>query len=494
MKVTRLALTFVTILSIVSIASIAQAISVVLVTDDAGMHALADSDNRGLIRGTVSSVDSKQYGGGPPVVYLHFAGVKNDHVFAAITDPMPWQNVYGRDLSGFVGKTVEIMSKAAEEDSGKIHFGTAFYSDLRVVESGSKSPETASIPAAPSGSASSATSGTSKGHSTDAGTIAKLEKMGNDGNMEAQEELGSIYLAGYGTIAKDSKKAVFWFQKAVDQNNSPTANMLLARMYENGWGVDQDTDLAFGYYENIERSPGNQALKKAIAPEWTKVQKEKQASSEASSHVDYVDAAGKLHPAGASYPHSHPVEDRAGAHTNNVQADPQFLTKVYNKNFGQINEDTGAHIDIISVSKAFRDSGCQINDRSGLDDSDPVGEMVKIQNYMTGDVASLFSQLTPTADVWPNYVRAAAKIDSSGGCNGAWSQRTLKNLAFLIRDRADNTPARNWRDSPLNQMPDSPENSSLSSHRALRKKDCDPRLDHWSNKQWKMVKGCDDLN
>jgi hypothetical protein len=313
MKASSLALVFATILSI---ASLAQAISVVLVTDDAGMHALADSDKRGLIRGTVSSVESKQYGGGPPDVILHFAGVKNDHVFGTIVDTTPWQDLYGRNLSGLVGKTVEIMSKAAEKDSGQIYFGTSFYSDFRVVESGSGSTETASIPAAPSGSASSANSDTSKGHSIDAGTIAKLESLGNDGNMQAQEELGSICFAGYGTIAKDYKKAVFWFQKAVDQNNSMTANMFLARMYENGWGVGRDSILAFGYYENVERSPGNQPLKKAIAPEWTKVQKEKQASSEASNHVDYVDAAGKLHPAGASYPHSHSVEDTGVSYVN----------------------------------------------------------------------------------------------------------------------------------------------------------------------------------
>jgi hypothetical protein len=188
MKASSLALVFATILSI---ASLAQAISVVLVTDDAGMSALADSDVDALIRGTVSSVESKKYGGGPPVVYLHFAGVKNDHVFAGISDPTPWQGLYGRDLSGLVGKTVEIMSKAAEKDSGQIHFGTSFYSDFRVVESGSGSTETASIPAAPSGSASSANSDTGKGRSIDAGTIAKLEKLGNDGNMQAQEELGS---------------------------------------------------------------------------------------------------------------------------------------------------------------------------------------------------------------------------------------------------------------------------------------------------------------
>jgi hypothetical protein len=182
----------------------------------------------------------------------------------------------------------------------------------------------------------------------------------------------------------------------------------------------------------------------------------------------------------------------AGAQTNNVRADPQFLTKVYNRQFDKIKEDTGAHIDIISVSKAFQDSGCQINDRSGIDNSS--AELGKIQNYMTGDVTSLFSMWGGTPDIWPNYTRTSAEISLTGGCDGAWTQRTLKNLAFLVKDRANRTPIRSWRDSPLNQMPDSPENSSLESHRALRKKDCDPRLEHWSNKQLKMVKGCDDLN
>src|ERR1700719_2925914 len=168
--------------TILSLASIAQAISVVLVTDDAGVRAWADSEEDALIRGTVSSVESKrgilegpsgkQYAGGPPYIILHFAGVKNDHVYAAITDPTPYQHLYGQDLSGLVGKTVEMMSKAGEEN-GKIYFSDKTF---RVIESGSVSTETASNPAAPSGSASVANSATSKVPSIDAGTIAKLEK------------------------------------------------------------------------------------------------------------------------------------------------------------------------------------------------------------------------------------------------------------------------------------------------------------------------------
>jgi TPR repeat protein len=93
--------------------------------------------------------------------------------------------------------------------------------------------------------------------------------------MLAQEELGAIYFTGYGALAKDYKKSVFWFQKAIDQNHSMMANIFLARMYEYGWGVDQDSVLASGYYQDIEFSEGNAILKKAIAPEWIKVQSEK---------------------------------------------------------------------------------------------------------------------------------------------------------------------------------------------------------------------------
>jgi hypothetical protein len=117
MKAARFVLMFATMLSV---ASIARAISVVLVTDDAGMSALADSDDDALIRGTVSSVKSIPDGGRTPTVEIHFAGVKNDHVYAAITDPTPWQYLYGQDLSGLVGKTIEMVSKAIDRN-GKIY-------------------------------------------------------------------------------------------------------------------------------------------------------------------------------------------------------------------------------------------------------------------------------------------------------------------------------------------------------------------------------------
>jgi hypothetical protein len=73
-------------------------------------------------------------------------------------------------------------------------------------------------------------------------------------------------------------------------------------MYENGWGVDQDSVLASGYYQNIKLSPGNLRLKKAIEPEWIKVQTEKKVLSRFNNHVEYADAESRLHPAGHSVP------------------------------------------------------------------------------------------------------------------------------------------------------------------------------------------------
>jgi hypothetical protein len=50
-------------------------------------------------------------------------------------------------------------------------------------------------------------------------------------------------------------------------------------MYEYGWGVDQDSVLASGYYQNIELSADNASLTKATGPECIKVDKEKNALS-----------------------------------------------------------------------------------------------------------------------------------------------------------------------------------------------------------------------
>jgi TPR repeat protein len=102
------------------------------------------------------------------------------------------------------------------EQNEKIYFGTA--TEFRVIESGSGSPETASIPATPLriGFAREFRGEQSSRHRRR--DYCATGESGKDGNMLAQQELGAIYFAGYGTIARDYKKSVFWFQKAVDQN------------------------------------------------------------------------------------------------------------------------------------------------------------------------------------------------------------------------------------------------------------------------------------
>jgi hypothetical protein len=64
------------ILGVMTIAAISQAFSTVLVTDEAGMRALAHSVHRASIRGKVASISTKYYGDHRHDVYLHFEGSK----------------------------------------------------------------------------------------------------------------------------------------------------------------------------------------------------------------------------------------------------------------------------------------------------------------------------------------------------------------------------------------------------------------------------------
>jgi hypothetical protein len=140
------------------------------------------------------------------------------------------------------------------------------------------------------------------------------------------------------------------------------------------------------------------------------------------------------------------------AAATSAQTDPDFLNKIYNHQFDKIPNTTGSHIDMISVNRAFTEYGCVVNDRSGIDDSNPIARFAKLQNWITSDVSSMAATQGRLVMDWPNYKKTVVLIDSSGRCNSKWSQRTFKNVNLLIIERSDNTPVRSWRDSPLNQM------------------------------------------
>ena len=68
--------------------------------------------------------------------------------------------------------------------------------------------------------------------------IADLKEVAYAGNVNAQVQLGVIYLTGDG-VTKDDKEALKWLRMAGDQDN-PLAERYLAEMYFKGRGVEAD--------------------------------------------------------------------------------------------------------------------------------------------------------------------------------------------------------------------------------------------------------------
>jgi TPR repeat protein len=73
-------------------------------------------------------------------------------------------------------------------------------------------------------------------------TIAHAEQ----GNANAQNDLGSMYQYGDG-VAKDYKKAVMWYEKSASQGLA-MAKVNLGYMYDSGLGVQQDKKKAIALY------------------------------------------------------------------------------------------------------------------------------------------------------------------------------------------------------------------------------------------------------
>lgn len=76
--------------------------------------------------------------------------------------------------------------------------------------------------------------------------IKEFTALGNAGNMSAQLMLGALYNKG-GAIPRDDQKAVVWFQKAAQQGN-PEAQYQLGSLYENSQ-LPQSYSDAIAWYE-----------------------------------------------------------------------------------------------------------------------------------------------------------------------------------------------------------------------------------------------------
>jgi TPR repeat protein len=66
------------------------------------------------------------------------------------------------------------------------------------------------------------------------------------GNAEAQGNLGSMYEEGWG-VAQDYREAVRWYRAAAEQGDK-SAQSSLGLMYEKGWGVPQHYTEAVRWY------------------------------------------------------------------------------------------------------------------------------------------------------------------------------------------------------------------------------------------------------
>ncbi|MBL0867496.1 sel1 repeat family protein [Pectobacterium carotovorum] len=77
-------------------------------------------------------------------------------------------------------------------------------------------------------------------------TLAEMQQLANNGNVDAQLALGDMYYDGDG-IEEDYAQAKTWYMKAAGQGNA-YAQLMLGDMYYNGDGVEKDYAQAKAWY------------------------------------------------------------------------------------------------------------------------------------------------------------------------------------------------------------------------------------------------------
>ena len=76
--------------------------------------------------------------------------------------------------------------------------------------------------------------------------LSQLIRLANQGNAQAQSNLGVMYYEGKG-VRQDYQKAVEWYTKAANQGNAH-AQYNLGVMYDEGKGVRQDYQKAVEWF------------------------------------------------------------------------------------------------------------------------------------------------------------------------------------------------------------------------------------------------------
>ena len=95
---------------------------------------------------------------------------------------------------------------------------------------------------------------TDKSNPTDLSTFDLNKKLAEQGDPDAQKQLGTLYFLGEGTSI-NKEKAFYWFKKCAEQGK-PFVQYLLAEMYFKGEGTLRDTKQAF-YWSNKGAEQGD---------------------------------------------------------------------------------------------------------------------------------------------------------------------------------------------------------------------------------------------
>ncbi len=95
--------------------------------------------------------------------------------------------------------------------------------------------------------------------------IAKLRHRAEQGDVQAQWELGFFHWRGLYFLPKDDAEAVKWYRKAAEQGH-PGAQFHLGRMYAEGKGVPQDDAEAKKWYR-LASEQGHEEAQNALKGE-----------------------------------------------------------------------------------------------------------------------------------------------------------------------------------------------------------------------------------
>lgn len=83
-------------------------------------------------------------------------------------------------------------------------------------------------------------------NTTNSESVRRLKLLAEQGNIDAQYELGEIFYRGDG-VPKDFTEAIRWYRMAAEQGNA-NSQYTIGYMYEYGWGHPQNYAEARSWY------------------------------------------------------------------------------------------------------------------------------------------------------------------------------------------------------------------------------------------------------